>query len=328
MKFTVSKSDFSEILGFLKGVIPQNSAMPTVLNFYVKALSDKLEIIGTNLENTIKLSCSAKVDVEGEIILPYSFVSETVMNIPSSANLECEVKKDFFHINALNSKYKFVYAKTDDFPMPPEFSEKKHITIGCDILKNAIKKTLFAASTDKTSRIHLSGLNFKLMQNVLNVAATDVRRLSYIKIPVSSDDEFSFTVQAETLKEVRKLCEKYSNVDIILTENENQIVFRFENTIFFSKLLEDEFPDYLSIIPDNFVSRLVIPTDKFRDMLKMARPVANAASVKSIIVKLENSQLGIKAEAEEQGEFETFYQVVSEGDNAEINFNIEYIMQA
>ncbi|MFA5479425.1 MAG: hypothetical protein WC337_05345, partial [Candidatus Muiribacteriota bacterium] len=155
-----------------------------------------------------------------------------------------------------------------------------------------------------------------------------VRRLSYIKIPVSSDDEFSFTVQAETLKEVRKLCEKYSNVDIILTENENQIVFRFENTIFFSKLLEDEFPDYLSIIPDNFVSRLVIPTDKFRDMLKMARPVANAASVKSIIVKLENSQLGIKAEAEEQGEFETFYQVVSEGDNAEINFNIEYIMQA
>ncbi|MFA7577377.1 MAG: hypothetical protein WC002_04830, partial [Candidatus Muiribacteriota bacterium] len=154
------------------------------------------------------------------------------------------------------------------------------------------------------------------------------RRLSYIKIPVSSDDEFSFTVQAETLKEVRKLCEKYSNVDIILTENENQIVFRFENTIFFSKLLEDEFPDYLSIIPDNFVSRLVIPTDKFRDMLKMARPVANAASVKSIIVKLENSQLGIKAEAEEQGEFETFYQVVSEGDNAEINFNIEYIMQA
>ncbi|MGM0607862.1 MAG: DNA polymerase III subunit beta [Candidatus Muiribacteriota bacterium] len=326
MKFSIVKSKFYEALSCLKGVIPATSAMPVVQNFCLKCANNKLQLIGTDLENTIKLEIEAQTELEGELILPFKFLFDTVSNLPGDCVINCESRGEFVEIVTNQTKFKFASLKSDTFPKPPEFSEKNSIKLKTSVLKKLIKKTVFASSSDKTTRLHLAGLNIKLMQNNLHVAGTDVRRLAYIKYPMQSEAEFSFTVPSDTIKEVSNLCDKFDEVNLILTEQENQIVFSFENTVFYSKLLEDEFPDYLSIIPEGVDTRFKINTSKFSEILKMAKPVANAASIKSVILKISDNNFSVTASAEEQGNFETSINVEAEGDNAEISFNIDYLI--
>ncbi|PLX18045.1 MAG: DNA polymerase III subunit beta [Candidatus Muiribacterium halophilum] len=229
-------------------------------------------------------------------------------------------------INSGKNKFNVVYTDSRDYPQPPKFNETHSFTLDTKLLSNIIKKTSFAACQDKT-RIHLAGLNFRVMQNILHVAGTDSRRLSYIKVPVQSDKECQFTVPLETLKQVKMLCYKYDKVDIVLTDDENQIVFRFEGVVYYSRLLNDEFPDYLSIIPADFQTRVIVGKENLKDILRMAKPVASASSIKALSTKVEESQLYIEAQAEEQGQFKTSLEVDKQGDNTDINFNIDYFYQ-
>jgi DNA polymerase-3 subunit beta len=297
-------------------------------NFYLKAEDNGLRIIGTDSENTIKIDIEADVEEKGEIVLPFKFVHETISTIPNDYILRFELKDDFMVMDTTDTKFKFVYANSSEYPKPPEYNEKMSFEINTELLSKMIKKTIFAVSTDKTNRIHLSGLNFKVMQKMLHIAGTDVRRLAYIKKNIDCDSEFSFTVPFETLKEVRALCDKNEKVKIVLTEKKNQIIFDFGDIIYYSRLLEEEFPDYLSIIPAGAMSSIKMSSDLFRQTLKMARPIANASSIKSVRFRLEDRNLTIEADAEEQGQFITSLKVDSQGDNADINFNIDYFYQA
>jgi len=327
LKFNITKSSFHEVLGYVKGIIPVTASTPMMQNFYLSANESGLKVIGTDSENTIKIDFDADIISNGEIVLPFKFLNETISNIPNDYILEFELKNDFMVVKTTDTKFKFVFANASDYPKPPEYNETMSFEISTEILSKMIKKTIFAVSTDKTNRIHLSGLNFKIMQNMLHIAGTDVRRLAYIKQNIDCKSEFSFTVPFETLKEVKTLCDKHNSVKIVLTEKKNQIIFDFGKIIYYSRLLEEEFPDYLSIIPSGAISSINISTDIFKQTLKMARPIANASSIKSVRFRLEDKQLILEADAEEQGQFSTSLKVDSQGDNADINFNIDYFYQ-
>ncbi|MFW5782859.1 MAG: DNA polymerase III subunit beta [Candidatus Muiribacteriaceae bacterium] len=327
MRFRIQKNAFYEVLTYLKNVIPANSALPMMSNFYLKAIDNRIVFIGTDQENTLKAELEAEVTEKGELVLPYRFVFDTLSNIPGDSMLDFELKDDYMNLSADGNIFRFVYASAEEYPEPPEYDERLSFTVDTGLLSDMIKKTIFAVSTDKTNRIHLSGLNFKVIQNILHIAGTDSRRLAYVKKPIECSHEFSFTVPFETLREVRALCSDYDKVKILLTGKENQIIFVFNNVIFFSRLLEDDFPDYLNIIPEGSTTRLMIETVKFKQILRMAKPIADAASVRSVRLVVSDGNLGVYADAEERGQFSTEVSVKTEGDNADVNFNIDYLLQ-
>jgi|GEM_PF-6245360 len=326
MRFNITKNAFYEVLGYLKGIIPTNSALPMMQNFFLSGHDGKLTIVGTDQDNTIRVEMPADVVEPGDIVLPFKFLYDTISNIPVDSVLVFEKKDDFMSINSGKNKFDVVFADSRDYPQPPKFNETYSFTLETKLLSDIIKKTQFAACHDKT-RIHMAGLNFRIMQNILHVAGTDSKRLSYIKVPVQSEKECQFTIPLETLKQVRLLCDKYDKVDVVLTDDENQIVFRFDGVIYYSRLLNDEFPDYLNIIPSDFQTRIVVGKENFKDILRMAKPVALASSIKALNVKVDESQLFIGAYAEEQGQFKTSLDVDKQGENTDINFNIDYFYQ-
>ena len=100
--------------------------------------------------------------------------------------------------------------------------------------------------------IVVQGVNFKLTSNVLKATSTNSYRLSQKIINIENYNDFEVTIPAKSLDELEKCLYSYDpkgNVDLYFTEG--KLVFKFQNVMFLTNLLDGNFPDTSSIIPES-----------------------------------------------------------------------------
>src|SRR5260370_40672418 len=71
--------------------------------------------------------------------------------------------------------------REEEFPPLPKFDESKVVTIRQKDLRDGLRKTSYAISTDET-RYVLNGVLFSFKDNKLTLVATDGRRLAMLDI--------------------------------------------------------------------------------------------------------------------------------------------------
>jgi DNA polymerase-3 subunit beta len=146
-----------------------------------------------------------------------------------------------------------------------------------------------------------------------------------------STGDFSVIVPARTLSELAKILpDGEEPVDIMVTPNRNQIVFRATDLHVVSRLIEGSFPNYRQIIPAKFSTKVVVSTGELLQATKIAsffsrdnsnvitleiRP-GEEAGVGNIVVSGAAAELG-----EDRGEIDA---VVS-GAAARVSFNSRYV---
>ena len=324
MKFSVTKEKLLEGLQQVQNVVSTRTTLPILSNVLLQADKDEIHLTTTDLDVGVRGSCEAHVDKTGATTLPARRLFNIVRELPSS-EIQVDVDgKNAASIRSGQSFFKILGLPEDEFPPLPKFEDAKVVTIRQKDLRDGLRKTSYAISTDET-RYVLNGVLFSFKDNKLTLVATDGRRLAMAEIELEfpRSHETDLIIPTKAVTELQRLLT--DDGDVKVSMGSGQIAFDLNKTLLVSKLIEGNYPNYRQVIPGEAKERIKLEREMFLNSL---RRVALLASDKSHSIKLNFSKnnIDITANTPEVGEAKESIAVAYKGREFSIAFNPEFLM--
>ncbi|OGS28246.1 MAG: DNA polymerase III subunit beta [Elusimicrobia bacterium RIFOXYB2_FULL_48_7] len=335
MYIKVSKENLLRGIQIVETAVSSKTTLPVLSNFLVEATLDKnstgagdtgeIKLISTDLEIAVSCYISGKIKQAGGITIPAKRFGSIVKELPEQ---EIEIKTDDKNqVDIKAGKSHFVLSGTpkEDFPALPEFSEEKAMTIETKLLKEIIKKTSFAISTDET-RYVLTGLYFIIEQNTIRAVATDGRRLAYIcRKGISNKSSMKAIIPNKAINEISRLFSIEDNEEVKISFTENQASFKIKDITLVSRLVDGEFPNYEQVIPKKYLHKIAIDS---KSLLSATKQIALLTQEKGGAVKFTygKNALRISAQVQGLGSGEVDMDIPYTGPSLDIAFNPGYVI--
>ncbi len=324
MKFSVSKEKLLEGLQTVQNVVSTRTTLPILSNVLLQAADGQLRLTTTDLDVGVCGVVEAQIDQPGGTTLPARRLATIVRELPAN-EIQVEVDaKNVASIRCGQSFFKINGLPEEEFPPLPKFENAKEFTIVQKELRDALKKTSYAISTDET-RYVLNGILFSFRENKLTMVATDGRRLALVDIDIEfpPGQEAEIIVPTKCVSELQRLVGDQGTLR--MTVGENQVAFEIDGTLLISKLIEGNYPNYRQVIPGDARERVTLEREQFRDAVHR---VSLLASDKSNSVKLvfSRNNIEIAANTPDVGEARESLPVTYKGKDFAIAFNPEFLM--
>src|SRR6478735_557362 len=152
-----------------------------LLEGLLQAKGSEVLLTTTDLDVGVRGAFEASVEKDGATTLPARRLFTIIRELPSS-EVSIEVDgKNAASIRSGQSFFKILGLPEEEFPPLPKFENAKSVTIPQKTLRDGLRKTSYAISTDET-RYVLNGVLFSFKDNKLTLVATDGRRLAMVDI--------------------------------------------------------------------------------------------------------------------------------------------------
>jgi DNA polymerase-3 subunit beta len=324
MKFSLSKEKLLEGLQTVQNVVSTRTTLPILSNVLLQAGEGTLRFTTTDLDVGIRASVEAAVEKIGATTLPARRLATIARELPSN-EITIEVDtKNVATIRSGPSFFKILGLPEEEFPPLPKFENAKNFTIRQKDLRDGLKKTAYAISTDET-RYVLNGILCSFKDSKLTLVATDGRRLALVDIELEfpRSHETEIIIPTKAVSELQRLLTDEG--DLKLSIGENQVAFEVNGAFLVSKMIEGNYPNYRQVIPGETKERVTLERVLFLDAVHR---VSLLASEKSNSVKLvfTKNNLEIAANTPEVGEARESLAVPYKGRDFSIAFNPEFLM--
>ncbi|HEX4085816.1 MAG TPA: DNA polymerase III subunit beta [Chthoniobacteraceae bacterium] len=324
MKLSVSKEKLLEGLQTVQNVVSTRTTLPILSNVLLEAQDGQLRLTTTDLDVGMRGGIEASIEKPGAATLPARRLFTIVRELPS-AEIHLEVdSKSVASIRCGPSYFKIMGLPQEEFPPLPKFEGAKTFTLRQKDLKDGLRKTAYAISTDET-RYVLNGILLSFKDNKLTLVATDGRRLALVDIELEfpRSHEVEIILPSKAVTELARLVTEEG--DVKMSVSENQVAFEVDGTLLVSKLIEGNYPNYRQVIPPEAKERIVLERENF---LNTVHRVSLLSSEKSNSVKLmfSKNNIDIIANTPEVGEARESLPVNYKGRDFSIAFNPEFLM--
>ncbi|MGE8204772.1 DNA polymerase III subunit beta [Heyndrickxia sp. NPDC080065] len=339
MKFSIQRDRLIQsVQDVLKAISPRTT-IPILTGIKIVATTEGVTLTGSDSDVSIESFIPKEEDgnelVEifnpGAIVLQAKFFSEIVKKLPMDT-IEIEVINQLQTvIRSGKSEFNLNGLDPEEYPHLPQISEENVFKIPTDIVKNLIRQTVFAVSTSETRPI-LTGVNWKVKSNELTCIATDSHRLAMrsAAIEFTNDAEYNIVIPGKSLNELNKILDDTNEpVEIVITEN--QILFKAKHLLFFSRLLEGNYPDTSRLIPSESKTDIIINTKEFLQAIDRASLLAREGRNPNVVklTTLTSGMIEISSNTPEVGKVIEQVQSESiEGEDLKISFSAKYMMDA
>ena len=324
MRFSVAKEQFLAGLQAVQNVVGSRTTLPILANVRIQAEEGLLRLTTTDLDVGISGTIPAQIEKGGGSTLPVKRLAGIVRELTSG---EVHVDVDSKNIAAIRcgqSFFKIHGLPEDEFPALAQFQEARVFSLKQADLKDALRKTSYAISTDET-RYVLNGILFSFKDSRLTMVATDGRRLALVDVEVEfpESEEVEVIVPTKCVVELSRLLGESGEIKMQVAQN--QISFETNHMRLVSKVVEGNYPNYRQVIPSETRERVTLERQLF---LAAVHRVSLLASDKSNSVKLifTKNNLEIAANTPDVGEGHESIPVVYKGPDIAIAFNPEYLM--
>ena len=184
MEISVSRQEFLRELSATQSVVERKTTIPILSNFLLEAgaagAEDRLTIMATDLDQSIRTSCAAKVKTPGSCTMPARKLYDYIKLLPDGDISIKLMENHWVQIRSGRSNTKMVGMARANFPQLPEFPGGGLTQIPTASLKSMISKTIFAISNEE-SRYTLNGALLILKAESLAMVATDGHRLAHLE---------------------------------------------------------------------------------------------------------------------------------------------------
>jgi len=323
MKFRISKEAFLDGLQKVQHVVSSRTTLPILSNVLLVAKDGRIQFTTTDLDVGITGSVEAQIEKEGATTLPAKRLVSIVRELPAS---EVEVSvdaKNHASIRSGPSFFKIIGLGEAEFPPLPDFAGSKEFKIPQLVLREGLRKTAYAISTDET-RYVLNGIFTSFRDGKMTLVATDGRRLAM----VDADLEFPASHETDVIipnKAVQELQRLLGDAgEVIVKLSDSQISFTVGDSLLCSKLIEGNYPNYRQVIPGDSNERVIISREA---LLETVRRVSLLSSEKSNSVKLvfSENRIEVTANSPDVGEAQESMDVIYQGPPMQIAFNPEFL---
>lgn len=294
MEIKIKHKEIKEALNVLNKGVSSKETIPALTGIMIETLDDKLRLYATDLEVGIEGFIDCEVEEKGKTVVP-STMFKKYINKLNVEEVSLVVKGNTINISANGSNFNLQCYNVDNFTEIPNFKDN-FFTLPQIKLNEMIDKTTFAGiKSNIEANPVLKAVKFKSEDNYLEASATNRSRLSYINKDISFDDEIDLNIPIKSANILKGMLNE-GEVDIYIKEN--MLKFDLGNYVLYTRLIDGKFPDYQSIIPDNYDYEIKINKNEFKDAIERASILDEDDSIileflknKVIITELE-SQIG------------------------------------
>lgn len=332
LEISVLRADLLRELTAAQSVVERKTTIPILSNFLFEATDDRLTITATDLDQSLRTSCAAKVKKPGACTVPARKLYDYIRLLPEG---EISIKLQDNHwvqIRAGRSNTKMVGMARANFPQVPEFPAVGAVKIAASALRGMVAKTIFAISSEE-SRYTLNGALLVLKAESMAMVATDGHRLAHIERIGENlsgiSGEKKTLIPRKALGELQSLLANAPATEegdfVEFADDETTLFFRVGGRVLTSRKLTGQFPNYEAVLPRDNNKFVIVRTE---DLMGALQRVAQFADERSgaIKLRLEQNELRISSSSTDAGESEDIIETPYNYDPLMVGFNSAYLI--
>ncbi|MBU8905756.1 DNA polymerase III subunit beta [Desertibacillus haloalkaliphilus] len=340
MHFVIAREHFVHSVQHVTKAVSSRTTIPILTGIKIHADQTGVTLTGSDSDISIESFIPTEQDDKelvkviepGSIVLQAKFFAEIVKKLPEG-QIEIIVQDQFATtLRAGSSVFNLNGLDPEEYPRLPQVEEDNTFRMQQDLLKNIIRQTGFAVSTQETRPV-LTGVNFEAEGGTLSCTATDSHRLAMRKAVIETNVEslqFSnVVIPGKSLNELSKVLDDSDElIDIVVTEN--QVLFKLKNLLFFSRLLDGKYPVTKNMIPTHSKTDLTLQTKGLLQTLERALLLSREGKNNVINLKtLEHGAIEITSITPEVGKVtEEVQSKEIQGEELRISFNGKNVIDA
>ncbi len=326
MKFTAAREVLLKPLQAVIGVVERRQTMPILSNVLMIARDGQLSITATDLE--VELVAQAEIDAEtgGEITVSGRKLLDICKALPEGSDIEISLSGEKLSVRSGRSKFNLATLPAAEFPVVEDIKAGQTISVSQEALGRLIEKTHFSMAQQDV-RYYLNGMLLETGGQHLRAVATDGHRLALCQVELDGADleEQQVIVPRKGVLELQRLLTGEGDLNIEL--GANHIRIQLEGIRFTSKLIDGRFPEYDRVIPKESANELKANRADFRSALQRTAILSNE-KYRGIRLVIRDSGVILQAHNPEQEEAEEELEVEYSGEDIEIGFNVNYLLDA
>lgn len=328
MRFTCKTSVLSKAVQTAKKAISSNPSTPIFSGIHLIASPNQLEIQAMDLNMAIGCQIEANVQETGNIVIPAKYLSDLIATLQSEeVNVFKNIDDSTVSIESGTASFQIVLMDENDYPAFPSVEGEEKLVISDEVMKDLIKKTIYARSTDETRPL-FTGILFEKKGSNITFVGTNTHRLAIKTVEVENSEEkdYSMIIPGRLLTEVVNNLNSDLPQEVVVSLHNRQIIIKIGKITIVSSLVEGEFPDYRRVIPAKFDIKSTVNIKALEGAVKRVSLFSGDGDYSIVKINVKNSEIVVNSSSNDVGKGRESVNCVTEGESLNVAFNARYIL--
>ena len=328
MKLEIDRTELVNALALASKAVADRGGNVILANLYLKATSDKLQIVGTNGEQMMIVEVDAIVDREGAVAVPAKLMFELCSVLPTNSlfpvSIESEPEGYKLTISLDNIRYEVNTMSAEGYPPVPDLADLEMAEIKGSILALAMKQAGTASAGKDEMNATQRSVYLDMIEST-TVVATDSKRMMVVDL---SEFEAPANMKQGLIvpsKAVKELSEILKHADVAeMAMFKEQLVCRVEHVTYITRTIDGKFPMYQRVLPKEGTSSVIVSRKELAQALKSLLPIAKNCN-NLVAYEFDGETITLIATSPENGRAETTVDCKITGEPPKIGLNLQYV---
>jgi DNA polymerase-3 subunit beta len=312
-----------------RAVTTRASTTPALNGVRVEVVGNRLTVVGTDLDLTVRVEVEAIGLDDGSFVAPARLAADIVRSLEPGA-VTFEGGDDEVEIAAARSRFVVRTYPVEDFPVLADPGPEQ-VTLPAPALAEALRQVVRAASNDD-ARPLLTGVLVAAEDSGTRLVATDSYRLALRDLagagPLGAGTD-QILVPARALTEVQRLLPSSTGKDEAATVgfsvSELDATFTVGGVRLTTRLLDGRFPDYRQLVPPGYPNLLRVNREALLDALRRVRLLVRDNTT-PVRLSMRSGSVELTVVSQEVGHASEDVDAEFEGEELTVAFNPSYLI--
>ena len=327
MKFICSKTMLQHAVQSVQKAVATRTPLPILTGIYLSAIDNRLELQATDYEIAISCSIEANVEQPGKVVVSGRYFQELVRRLPGeTVEISSNQEDSTVRISCNSANFNLLNLPAEEFPVIERIqAETSTLTVKDNVLRDLIKKTVFACATDESRPIFTGGL-FEAENDSIKMVGTNTHRLALKKDSISPIEiPAKLIIPSKLLNELARILNSDTPIDVTVSWEKGHVAFEFDDIYLKSRLIEGNFPDYNRVIPPSFETVVSFETQAFLDAAERVSLMAKDGDYNIVKFRFEQDSINLSSNNPDVGKASETVVSFMQGQPLEIAFNAKYM---
>lgn len=333
MKFKIKRNLFLKHINRANKGIAVKTPQDILKGLYLEVFNDRIQLTGSNqslrIETEIPVGDDLEIATTGAVVVNAKLVTDIIRRMANDTiNIEL-VNQKMLRIFDDDTEFKVQIAEQNDYPQVQEGNFENEYTMATEVFSEVLRNVLFAVSKLEIQMV-MTGVNLRFEKGKIYFIATDSHRLSQRIIDAPEvNSSFSVIIPGSNLNVLLGLLEEEKEVKMAV--NDELVLFSFSDYRFYTRLINDNYPDTDAVFPKEFNTVVKADTHEWFQALERAAIISSGNSSNMITFRIDgkNKKVILSGESDQEDSYKEELPVATvEGSDLTINFNTNFMLDA
>lgn len=323
MNFNIKRSDLIEIFSEFINILKDNPVKPVISGLKIESQNGTVIFTGTNLDVNYIKAIPCDTTENGTVVFKPNLALEYIKLLDDDF-ITLSSSDDILSIHFAE----FSLLSNENFPENLEIPMEHHVaTISGKELFKGFEKTKFSAA-QSSENLAINCIRTIFKEDRISFVSTDSYRLTYLKTDNQSLMEKDFSIPLDSINILCKLI-KDIDEDITIGFQNDNLIFKWTNSYFLTKITILPFPNFDAILCGNsFSKEMEFNYGDFKSSLKKVLTVARTSSESKngAILEFKGKKLSISASSG-RAKINQKSDMIKTGEDFKCSLNIKFLYE-